>query len=318
VFGQKAVSGIRFFFWDSQFGRFFNTGPIKGKGDPFFFMHTLLWAFLPWSILLIAAIISIIVKYRRRMMEKPEWLTVSGAVLTFIVFSLSRFQLPHYITIIFPLLAIITADYIDSAEGYNQRKFITVTQAVIIFILPLLAIVLFLLARPGHAVLSLVYLSVIIGIIAFVYRRNDYKWKQVSFVHTASVALIINLFFNTVFYPWLMRYQSGSEAAHYINNSYPGTPVIQLKKPYSYPMEFYLDDSLQTVDNVSDLNRMPTKSSLIYLPADSADNVKNYTIIRLFDNFPVSRLNGKFLNPQSRDKETETYALMINNSVVKN
>lgn len=36
VFGNTHVSGIRFFFWDSQFGRFFNTGPIKGKGDPFF------------------------------------------------------------------------------------------------------------------------------------------------------------------------------------------------------------------------------------------------------------------------------------------
>ncbi len=26
VFGQTNVSGIRFFFWDSQFGRFFNNG----------------------------------------------------------------------------------------------------------------------------------------------------------------------------------------------------------------------------------------------------------------------------------------------------
>ncbi len=55
VFGHTGVSGLRFFFWDSQFGRFFNTGPIRGKGDPFFYFHTLLWAFLPWSLLLYAA-----------------------------------------------------------------------------------------------------------------------------------------------------------------------------------------------------------------------------------------------------------------------
>jgi len=36
VFGRTHVSGIRFFFWDSQFGRFFNSGPITGHGDPFF------------------------------------------------------------------------------------------------------------------------------------------------------------------------------------------------------------------------------------------------------------------------------------------
>jgi hypothetical protein len=33
VFGKKNVSGMKFLFWDSQFGRFFNNGPIKGKGD---------------------------------------------------------------------------------------------------------------------------------------------------------------------------------------------------------------------------------------------------------------------------------------------
>ncbi|HEY9197167.1 MAG TPA: glycosyltransferase family 39 protein, partial [Mucilaginibacter sp.] len=43
VFGHTGVSGVKFFFWDSQFGRFFNTGPIKGTGDPTFFIHTTLW-----------------------------------------------------------------------------------------------------------------------------------------------------------------------------------------------------------------------------------------------------------------------------------
>ena len=50
VFGRQGVSGLHFFFWDSQFGRFFNTGPIKGQGDVFFYFHTSLWAFLPWSL----------------------------------------------------------------------------------------------------------------------------------------------------------------------------------------------------------------------------------------------------------------------------
>ena len=59
IFGGTHVSGLRFFFWDSQFGRFFNNGPIKGSGDLTFFTHTTLWAFLPWSILLIIAVFKI-------------------------------------------------------------------------------------------------------------------------------------------------------------------------------------------------------------------------------------------------------------------
>jgi len=52
VFGKNNVSGIRFFLWDSQFGRFANSGPIKGKGGPNFFFHTVLWAFFPWSMVM--------------------------------------------------------------------------------------------------------------------------------------------------------------------------------------------------------------------------------------------------------------------------
>ena len=52
IFGHTHVSGIRWFFWDSQFGRFFNTGPIMSTNPPplhwLFFVHTFLWAFLPW------------------------------------------------------------------------------------------------------------------------------------------------------------------------------------------------------------------------------------------------------------------------------
>ncbi len=67
VFGRTNVSGLKFFFWDSQFGRFFNTGPIKKtNGDPFFFIHTTLWAFLPWVILFYIAV----VQYLRKNVEE--------------------------------------------------------------------------------------------------------------------------------------------------------------------------------------------------------------------------------------------------------
>jgi 4-amino-4-deoxy-L-arabinose transferase-like glycosyltransferase len=75
VFGHTGVSGVRWFFWDSQFGRFFNTGPIRGSGDPFFYFHTLLWAFLPWSVMLYAAVIQ---KCRgfRRTAPAGDWICI--------------------------------------------------------------------------------------------------------------------------------------------------------------------------------------------------------------------------------------------------
>ncbi len=58
VFGENNVSGVKFFLWTSQWGRFTNTGPIKGKGDLSFFIHTMIWAFLPLGIRCILCTIS--------------------------------------------------------------------------------------------------------------------------------------------------------------------------------------------------------------------------------------------------------------------
>ena len=90
VFEQQNVSGLRFFFWDSQFGRFFNTAPIKGSGNVFFFLHTLLWAFLPWGILFY---IAIIYKWKVNVKSKEkEMMTWFGSIMTILIFSLSRLQ----------------------------------------------------------------------------------------------------------------------------------------------------------------------------------------------------------------------------------
>eukprot|EP01132_Coremiostelium_polycephalum_P013960 gene13960-16977_t len=73
VFGKHGVSGVKFFFWDSQFGRFFNSGPIKkSPGDPTFFLHTILWAYLPWSFLFYIAVVQYIRKGYKKV-RNVEW-----------------------------------------------------------------------------------------------------------------------------------------------------------------------------------------------------------------------------------------------------
>ncbi len=134
VFGQHTVSGIRFFYWDSQFGRFFNTGPIKGHGDPTFFVHTTLWAFLPWSLLLFAAVFQFIRKGTKNV-QSQEWYCLCGSLLTFLVFSASQFQLPHYLNIVFPFFAILTAQYLYNLSSEKSIRAVRITQLLLIGIL---------------------------------------------------------------------------------------------------------------------------------------------------------------------------------------
>jgi len=144
VFGKYNVSGIKFFLLDSQFGRFFDTGPItSGKpqnfGHYFFFIHAFMWAFLPWTLIFIAAIVASVKVLRTKPEIANENTPVTASIAsqsqnnifnkkvnlyylfgsflpTFILFSLTRFQLDHYTNILIPFAQIHAREKQNCAE----------------------------------------------------------------------------------------------------------------------------------------------------------------------------------------------------------
>jgi 4-amino-4-deoxy-L-arabinose transferase-like glycosyltransferase len=315
VFGRTGVSGIRFFFWDSQFGRFFNTGPIKGKGDPAFFLHTTLWAFLPWSLLLYAAVFK---KIRAGIRNRTgqEWYTVAGALLCFVLFSASSFQLPHYINIIFPFFAMIVAAFVWSLSA-RWVKTVAVVQVVIIVILIVLLAGIHYLFQPGSTG-WLVVLLVAGGVLWFFFRRWAWEQRVRLLAGSALAVVIVNLYLNTAFYPALLKYQSGSEAAFVANRQFPGMPVVQLRgAPYSYALEFYLDQPLLTVDSMGVLATLQRRPLLVYAPVKLVSKKDSFEMagpgfrapVAGFEHFHISRLTFKLLDHRTREGETERYYL---------
>lgn len=123
VFGQRSVSGIRFFLWDSQFGRFFNTGPIRdtsGGGHPLYFVGVFLWAFLPWVPVYLVALWQGVRRFAVGTVAQREALVFLGAAffVTFLLFSATQFQLDHYTVILFPFAAILCGGYL---HGWLQQ-----------------------------------------------------------------------------------------------------------------------------------------------------------------------------------------------------
>lgn len=309
VFGRTGVSGIRFFFWDSQFGRFMNTGPIKGSGDPTFFLHTTLWAFLPWSVLLYIAIANKINKGRKQV-QHTEWLTLCGSLLCFLLFSASKFQLPHYINIIFPFFAIITSAYVLSVKKPGPIKFIRITQTVIIFLLPVLAAVIHFLFQPGR---SFLLVGLVLGAIlatAYLYpllKKGDSVLYILS--RTVLMAVLVNLYINLVFYPALLRYQSGSEAAFVANDRYPDLQVVQVVD-YSYALEFYVNKPLLSIPKLSDTTLLPDGPLLLYARPEDVKGAP-VQLVQTFDHFHVSRLTLKLVNHATRQGAVEQYGLYL-------
>ncbi|RZU02757.1 ArnT family glycosyltransferase [Rivibacter subsaxonicus] len=139
LFGRDHVSGVRFFFWDGQFGRFLNTGPIQNeKGSPWFFFHNLLWTFFPWVLALLAAAAATLSGLSRRTTasstsgDGPATTAADGArpgqeaqvflwtmfLTSFALFSATAYQMDYYLVIAFPYAAILCARWLV----VNERR----------------------------------------------------------------------------------------------------------------------------------------------------------------------------------------------------
>ncbi len=314
VFGRTGVSGIRFFFWDSQFGRFFNTGPIKGKGDPSFFLHTLLWAFLPWSIVLYAAVFQFFRK-NFRASAKQEWFCITGAGLTFLLFSASRFQLPHYLNIVFPFFAILTANYLLTLQNSASVRRVQGVQTAVMALLLVAELCLEfgfqLYESPSAGVLSTLLIFIAVQAVNSYFKREELRR---TLLRTAAVAILVNLYLNLAFYPALLQYQSGSEAAFWINrHNTSRLPVAQqVYQQYAFALEFYLHQPLYTIDTVH--NRYPPAPFLLYVHGPDKELLarKGWQMetLQTFEHYPISKLKGAFLNYNTRSSTLTTYEVV--------
>ncbi len=317
VFGKNNVSGIRFFLWDSQFGRFTNSGPIKGKGDSTFFFHTLLWAFLPWCLLMYTALANKIksgfkkIKFEDGM--PAEWYTLSASLLTLFIFSLSKFQLPYYANIIFPMLAILTANYVCKMKQVTTATIINHIVTVILILVVVLLEAFYTPAQfPIIAVILIIALVIILLLLHLKIKTNK---LSLSLFRAGLACLILNLYINWCFYPDLMKYQSGDEAAFYINKNHPDVPGVR-KNIYSPAFEFYLKDTMIIADaNTLTTDSIAKKGIWFITEGDLKDLQKNavpHTVLKELPEFHVTMLTKEFLDKRTREKAlTRNYLVKL-------
>ncbi|HLL94708.1 MAG TPA: glycosyltransferase family 39 protein [Spirosoma sp.] len=328
VFGERGVSGVRFFFWDSQFGRFFNTGPIKGAGDKFFFVHTLLWAFLPWSLPLYAGVSRALARLVKRPgtgpdvarigLASPEYVSLGSGLATFALFSLSGFQLPHYMNIVFPFFAIITAECLVNLKPASLRWW-TVGQTMLGLVLITLSIGLLVIARPNQIGLAVGWVLTILLITFGLFRLNNLYSLMGRMVGTMLIlAGVLNLFI----YPTLMQYQAGMAAARYVNEQ-PGPaqrptllymPGMGVGGGSFWTYEFYANGPTRYVRSDSALQvQLQRSPQRVFTTAELFDSLvaRGFDVRRIavFPYYHVSQLSYAFINSDTRSTTLLPYVL---------
>ena len=310
VFGTTGVSGVRFFFWDSQFGRFFNNGPIKGSGDPFFYLHTMLWALLPWSLIFYIALAWKMFK-SGKLFPQQEYIAVGGGVMMLLIFSLSKFQLPHYLNILFPFFCIITAQYLCQLQKPGWIRAIRVFQYIIIIALLVLPGLLIYFFHPNYIWLSAVYMLVVTVIIFLLFKKNNlYDIIGKSYLASLGAYGFLNIFF----YPTLINYQGGSNAALFSNAS-TGKSVTRaaVYGTFSHSFTFYTKKEV-VYGNIAQLKAYAKQPLLIFTTKEGLDEIRNngFEIMDTheFPFYHASKLTGKFLNYKTRPSVVETRYLV--------
>ncbi|SES00425.1 ArnT family glycosyltransferase [Pedobacter rhizosphaerae] len=310
VFGKTGVSGIKFFFWDSQFGRFFNNGPIKGKGDLSFFLHTTLWAFLPWSILFYAAVVNLFKKKNRIAWPAESIIIWTSAAITFLLFSLSKFQLPHYILIILPQFAIITALYLEKLSDKSLKTFITIQNILyVLIVLALSAIAILFKFNLYFVAIGFVVLIFGSAFLLFKGLKVNTLLGRSSFI---SVGLMV--FLSAFFYPAVLKYESGMQAGNWLKENYPEAKAAVLMYPDAYSFDFYATGEPQYFWNYEDLAKFGNKESLIiYTSAAELERLKteyHAEVLKSFEYYHITKLTGKFINAETRPQVLEQFYLV--------
>jgi 4-amino-4-deoxy-L-arabinose transferase-like glycosyltransferase len=312
MYGRSGTSGLRFFFWTQSFGRLTGESTWKNNADFFFLMHTFLWAFLPWCLLFIAGFyeqIKSVVKRRFILSSTEEALTVGGFLFPYLAFSTSKYQLPHYIFVLFPLAAIIAGKYLYSVlVAENDKPFIVWRwiQLFVVAVLWLAGLLLVGVAFPLQHVLTGVVLLGAFGLSLWFFFRGKNRFAQLA-LPALSAIVGVNFALNSHIYPSLFAYQSPSVAARYILAHDIDQNQVYCYKVHMHSLDFY---SRKIIPRLNTLNELP-KEQTIWIYTDEAGLQEAQELglrpemAATFDHFHISTLTLPFLNPNTRQKAVQ-------------
>ncbi len=323
VHGKNGVSGLRFFFWTQSFGRITGESAWADDTGYGFFVHTTLWVFLPWGVLLMRAVFSRRFSQKGTQMnadKKEEFLSLMGFVLTFVAFSLSKYKLPHYIFVAYPMGAVLVAVYLEKIIAEKKALFAW------FWLQNITGIVLFVAAFGvcGWVFFSPFFLGIcsILLLIFLFLAKATYFWLKTgteisflpqkiretfptfSFLLPSMVMILsINLISNAHFYPQLLNYQSSTAVGKYIAAHHLPKSRIFILSFYSTP-DIFIGKRVQIFREEQAEDCTKDGAIYVYAPIEYAQKLrelgKNIEVLQTFEDFKVTHLSFAFLNPKTR------------------
>jgi 4-amino-4-deoxy-L-arabinose transferase-like glycosyltransferase len=306
VRGKDHINGVKFILFSQSIERFQGDhfGAVNKK-DHFFFLHTFLWAFAPWSILAYIALAQRIKNFRKR---NWEWLTTGTVLVMLLIVTLSGFKLPHYLNVIFPFAAILVSTLLLSktdSPAWVKRVFIM--QSVIAATFLLLVLVLNAWSFPIHSALLLFAIILLLAIVFYFFITQRLQKLQKAVGLSVAVMALFFFCFNSNFFPQVLQYQAGNRLAREIKNKIDNNRIYSWDTVYSSSFYFYTQTLWKPFSDT--VTRDDKRTWILYgQENEAAINKAGYIIKDKYKapSYHISKLTLAFLNPEKRDDQCNT------------
>ncbi len=304
--GKLHQSGIYFYYWLQSFGRI--TGEnVWDNGLPWhFFIGSISWDFFPWILILYAGLFYQFKIFLNSNNEKaPEIISISGFILLFILLSMSRYKLPHYIFVTLPFASIISAIYLDKLNPKNfviwERIFLSfgILVAILLIIYPI-----FFFTEVNY----LIYLLLLLQLYLL------FKIKKLpinGIFRLIGYVIVLNVFLSFVFYPNLLTFQADAMAGKWFYENKPNDKIYFINEK-SHLFNFYTKNSKRQSISIKDLDTIKNSFWLYAKKEDLPEIQKSKLILekRAFVDYPITRLKLNFLL-ESKRKEQLKYNYLL-------
>lgn len=321
IYDQFGPEGIRFYFLTNNIGRI--TGKYSGTStDYFFYFHTIIYIFLPWSLYVFIAFFvnaGNLKHKNKRHVKRTEYMTYSAIIIYVFILSISRQKAPHYLFPLIPFLSIITADLINKVAKidsmkriYNLMKVFRTT--IIILVWSLILTVLFY-VFPTTRLFIWIPLIIIFLLLIFSFSPRFTK-KEVLIIPLVITSIGINFVINAHFMPSAFKYNGAIQASRSFNelaaeNDMLYTYEYNLFETYYYPknvsVRIYNTDELKQALSGSDVWFITTQEGYEEIVEIAGNRIAYESS---FLSRKISELNFNFFNPSLREKDMKNLYLL--------
>lgn len=318
--GVDGRSGVKFILWDQSFERYNGVSfGGAGKKDYFFFLHSALWAFLPWALLFYIAYFSA-VYHKIKGNDRSEYMTIGVVGFLLIVYSFAGFKLPHYLNTLFSFMAITTAVFFTNRSGYKVIRNIQIP--VNILLLVVVGVINAYLFPMNPWVLGLIFLIYLFGV--YLINLKFASFKKILIL-TALTGGITNLVIQSNFYPQLLKYQGGTGMLNTLNERKLDIPDDQIYyyNYQSFSFDFgkaYLHGHFYNEEDL--VERAAQGPVFIYTHEEGKAGLENREDLKVETvvvqpGFHITRLKYNFINPATRkDAMNIHYLLKVEKNIL--